>query len=189
MQIKDLFWSPNSDILTIICEQSETNNTLLLLWTESNCHWYLKQTITFTTDNPLIYTTWSTTGRYNEKELIILTSQEIMFCSFNWCVNHSRGKTANDKAIVGVVDGNKMLVTGFRVGIVPPPMAHQTLEIQESINAIIFAPDIDKEISWINSNTFFTVSCNNRLTFFREITVRIIRKYRTYLAFREYILF
>lgn len=169
--VKDLLWSPNSDVLAVICEQSETFNTILQLWTENNCHWYLKQTIVFSTDNPLIYATWSTTGRYDQKELILLTLKEIMFCSFNWCVNHSRGKTVDDNTVIAVIDGNKTLVTGFRDGIVPPPMAHQSLQIQEPVNAVAFAPSVnDNNTSLINSNMFCAISCDDTLTFFKRIT-------------------
>ncbi|KMQ97926.1 elongator complex protein 1-like protein [Lasius niger] len=177
IMVKDLFWSPNSDVLAVICEQSGTLNTILQLWTENNCHWYLKQTIVFSADNPLIYATWSTTGRYDQKELILLTSKEIMFCSFNWCVNHSRGKTVDDNTVIAVIDGNKTLVTGFRDGIVPPPMAHQSLQIQEPVNAIAFAPSINDKTSLINSNMFCTISCDNRLTFFKRITDSSILEY------------
>jgi len=175
LQVKDLLWSPNSDVLAVICE-GMFNHTILQLWTENNCHWYLKQTIVFSTDNPLIYATWSTKGRYDQKELILLTLKEIMFCSFNWCVNHSRGKTVDDNTVIAIIDGKKTLVTGFRDGIVPPPMAHQSLQIQEPVNAIAFAPCINNNTSLINSNMFCTISCDNRLTLFKRITVIIVPK-------------
>lgn len=168
--MKDLLWSPTSDVLAIICEQLETLNTILQLYTENNCHWYLKQTIVFPMDNPLIHATWSTIS-YDERKLILLTLKEIMFCSFNWCVNHSRGKTVDDNAVIAVIDGNKTLVTSFRDGIVPPPMAHQSLQMQEPINAIAFAPSNNNKTSLINSNMFCTISCSNKLTFFKRIMV------------------
>lgn len=184
--VKDLFWAPNSDILAITCEQLETSSTILQLWTESNYHWYLKQTIVFPMDNLLIYATWSAIGRYNQKELILLTLKEIISCSFNRCVNHSRGKTLNDKAVIGVIGGRETLITGFRVGLVPPPLAHQSLQTQEPINAIIFAPDVNDKKSWINSNIFCTVSCSNSLTFFKQIMGEGDSYALTYKAFKSY---
>lgn len=172
--MKDLFWSPNSDVLAITCEQRETSNTILQLWIENNYHWYLKQTVVFSMNNPLIYATWSITGRHDQKELILLTLKEIMFCSFNWRVDRSRGKTADDRAVIGVIDGKETLVTGFRAGIVPPPMAHQSLQVQVPVNAIVFAPSVDDKKSWINSNIFCTVSCDNSITFFKQLTVRTL---------------
>ncbi|KYQ49072.1 Elongator complex protein 1 [Trachymyrmex zeteki] len=169
-KIRELLWSPCSDILAVVCYQSKTNTTLIQLWTENNCHWYLKQTLVFTENNPLLYVTWSDrTDQFDEKELIYLTTKELTFCSFNWCINHSRGKTVDDKVVIGVIDGNNILVTGFKDGIIPPPMAHQYLQTSESQNAIVFAPEINDESSLINSNEFCTVSCNNKLTFFKQI--------------------
>lgn len=163
-----MFWSPDSDILAIICEQS--NIRILQLWTENNCHWYLKHTKNFSTNDPLMYATWSSVGRYNKKELILVTLHEVIICSFNWCVNHSRGKTVDDKTVVGVIDGKKVLITCFREKIIPPPMAHQYLQFDEPINAIFFAPDVEKEC-WVNSNIFCAVSCNNKFTFFQQKVV------------------
>lgn len=77
----------------------------------------------------------------------------------------------DDKVVIGVIDGNNILVTGFKDGIIPPPMAHQYLQTSESQNAIVFAPEINDESSLINSNEFCTVSCNNKLTFFKQIKV------------------
>ncbi|XP_012536297.1 putative elongator complex protein 1 [Monomorium pharaonis] len=171
MKVKDLLWSPCSDVLAIVCHESKrlskTNNMLIQLWTENNCHWYLKQTLTFSMENPLLYATWSNTVDPNKKELIYMTTNELTFCSFNWYVNHSRGKTVDDKAVVGVIDGDKILVTSFRIGIIPPPMAHDSIKTDEAQNAIIFAPNIDNKISSISSNEFCTASCTNKLTFFQ----------------------
>ncbi|XP_077256116.1 elongator complex protein 1 isoform X1 [Temnothorax americanus] len=163
VKVKDLLWSP--DILAVVCHESKTNTKLIQLWTENNCHWYLKQTLVFNEANPLLYVTWSNVT--NKKELIYLTKKEITFCSFNWCLDHSRGKTVDDIAVSGVIDGSKILVTAFKDGVVPPPMAHQSLETHESQNAIIFGPNINKS-ALINSNNFFTISCNNKLTVFKQ---------------------
>ncbi|EFN87660.1 Elongator complex protein 1 [Harpegnathos saltator] len=116
--VKDLFWSPDSQVLAVTCEESDTKNTILQLWTENNYH--------------------------------------------------CRGKTVDDKAVVGVIDGKKILITSFKEKVIPPPMAHQYLQVKEAVNAIIFAPDVTDKKSWINSNIFCTVSCNDNLTFFRQ---------------------
>lgn len=168
--MKNLLWSPCSEVLAIVCHESTTSTTLIQLWTENNCHWYLKQTLAFSMEDPLLYVTWSNTADPNKKELIYLTTRELAYCTFCWDVNHSKGKTTDDKAIVGVIDGNKILVTSFKEGVVPPPMAHQAIETPESQNAIVFAPN-NNESSLVNSNEFCTVSCTNKLTFFKQIKV------------------
>ncbi|XP_076249707.1 elongator complex protein 1 [Calliopsis andreniformis] len=174
VRVKDLFWSPDSEILTIWC-QVQGNSSLLQLWTENNYHWYLKQTIKFSVDNPLICATWSVSF---SKKLILLTKKELITHEYNWCVSHSRGKSACDKSVIGVIDGNKLLMTGLRVGIVPPPMAHQTLEIAESINAIIFAPNIENKNTWVDSNAFFCVSMSNKLIFYEHIKDALMLEYK-----------
>ncbi|XP_076376507.1 elongator complex protein 1 isoform X1 [Megalopta genalis] len=167
IRVKNLFWSPDSEILTIWCTVQEDLSSILQLWTENNCHWYLKQTIRFPKDNSLIYTTWST--MFSSKRLIMLTSKELVTCDYNWCVNHSKGKTVHDKSIIGVIDGCRSLMTGLRIGIIPPPMAHTILDISESVNAIVFAPDVESTNTWVDSNTLFCISASNKLTFYKHI--------------------
>ena len=169
--MKDLFWSPDSEILTIWCQNQTDCSSVLQLWTENNYHWYLKQSIKFPMDNSLVHATWSTTSC--SKKLIILTCKEFITCDYNWSVDHSRGLTVHDKSVVGVIDGNKSLMTGLRTGVVPPPMAHQILETSESINAIVFAPDIKDKATWMDSNTFFCVTANKKLIFYRHLVVNI----------------
>ncbi|KAL0127474.1 hypothetical protein PUN28_005627 [Cardiocondyla obscurior] len=180
VKVKDLLWS--SDILAVVCNQLETNATLIQLWTENNAHWYLKQTLIFSAENPLLYVTWnSIIDQPHKKELIYLTAKHFICCSFNWCWDHSRGKTSDDRVVCGVIDGNKILVTDFKDGVIPPPMAHQTLEISKSQNAIIFAPNINNQLT--NSNDFCTISYDNKLTFFKQkkecltLTYEIINSY------------
>jgi elongator complex protein 1 len=168
--VKNLLWSPCSEVLAIVCHESTTSTTLIQLWTENNCHWYLKQTLAFSMENPLLYVTWGNTVDPNKKELIYLTTRELAYCTFCWDVNHSKGKTTDDKAVVGVIDGDKILVTSFKEGVVPPPMAHQAIETLESQNAIVFAPNNNKSFL-VNSNEFCTVSYTNKLTFFKQIKV------------------
>ncbi|CAK9811741.1 Elongator complex protein 1 [Anthophora plagiata] len=167
IKVKDLFWSPDSEVLVIWYQVQQDSSSVVQLWTENNYHWYLKQCIRFPADNSLICATWSTASF--SKKLILLTSKELISCDYNWSVNHSRGTTVQDKCVVGVIDGYKSLMTGLRVGIVPPPMAHQTLEIPEPINAIVFAPDVASKDNWIDSNTFFCISNSNKLIFYKHI--------------------
>lgn len=163
--------------MTVVSHQLKTNSFLIQLWTDSNHHWYLKQTFVFSIENPLLYATWANIiGQTNKKELIYLTTKELTFCSFNWCYNHSRGKTTDDRVVCGVIDGSKILVTSFKDAIIPPPMAHQSLETFEFQNAVVFGPSIDNKSALINSNEFCTVSSNNKLMFFKQIKVIYFNK-------------
>ncbi|OAD52932.1 Elongator complex protein 1 [Eufriesea mexicana] len=175
IRVKDLIWSPDSEILAIWCQIEKDTSSVLQLWTENNYHWYLKQSIKFPINNSLIYATWSTSYL---KKLILLTDKEFITCDYNWSVDHSRGTTVHDKSVIAVIDGNNLLVTGLRVGIVPPPMAHQTLETSESINAIVFAPDTKNKATWIDSNTFFCVSASNKLIFYKHLMDSSLLEYK-----------
>ncbi|XP_076625115.1 elongator complex protein 1 [Colletes latitarsis] len=175
IRVKNLFWSLDSEVLSVWC-QMQDGSSVLQLWTENNYHWYLKQTIKFTTDNSLMCATWCTTFSCNR--LILLTRKEFITCNYNWRVDHSRGKSERDKSVIGIIDGNHLLMTGLRIGIVPPPMAHQTLETSECINAIVFAPDITSEDSWIDSNTLFCVSDTNKLIFYKHVLDSFMLEYK-----------
>lgn len=157
--------------MTIWYQIQKDSSSVLQLWMENNYHWYLKQSINFPMNNSLICVTWSVTSC--SKKLIFLTCKELITCDYNWSVDHSRGTTIHDKSVIGVIDGNKSLMTGLRIGIVPPPMAHKTLEIDEFINALVFAPDIKNKTTWIDSNTFFCVSASKKLIFYKYLMVNI----------------
>ncbi|XP_057324154.1 putative elongator complex protein 1 [Microplitis mediator] len=161
--VKSLRWSPDSDILVIECKSADDNQQFLQLWTVNNYHWYLKQSIPFTRENPLLYYTWST-APHAHKRLMVLTKNTFVNYSFRWTINHSRGTSAGDKSVVGVIDGDKILLTGFKMGIVPPPSCHKSLQIDCAINECIFAPSSsDYTDSWVNSNTVFLLLQNSKL--------------------------
>ncbi|XP_034948939.1 putative elongator complex protein 1 [Chelonus insularis] len=173
VEIKELLWSPDSEILTMWVKKDK--KSLLQLWTIKNYHWYLKQTIEFPQDD-LLYFTWA----FANKQLILLTRENMMIYQFTWAVNHSRCVEMNDKAVVGVIDGDKVLLTGFRMGIVPPPMSHYSLQINSAINECFFAP---RSQSWLNPNSFFALLQNNQLALcvyedVDSLTYKYVRSYK-----------
>lgn len=180
LQIISLTWSHDSEILSIWLKETNSEETSLQIWTENNYHWYLKQTIKFTAENPLVYFTWSAAPRAG-KRLILLTKKTTMTYSFRWNVDHSRGHNRSDKAVVGVVNGKEVLLTGFRTGIVPPPMAHTSLKFNETINSILFSPGCVRDDSWLDSNTFMCLLSDNRLALCRYEKVKILRSNSRFL--------
>ena len=168
-QVKNISWSSDSDVLSISYVDKETQQTHIQLWTEKNYHWYLKQNIKFAKDNPVLSMFWSSVPR-SGKKLIILTANELRTYSYRWSIDHSKGKNQADKSVVGVIDGENMLLTGFRDNVVPPPMAYFTLNIGEQVNAIVFAPPNSNVYS---SNSFFCVLDKLRLAFFNYVDVRL----------------
>ncbi|XP_015608261.1 putative elongator complex protein 1 [Cephus cinctus] len=176
INVKEVLWSNDSDILTVWCEKIIDGTTLIQLWTQNNYHWYLKQTISFPKENAVIYLSWSSMLRCG-KRLHILTAQNLITYMFRWVTDGSRAQDVVDKALVGVIDGNKALLTGFRIGIVPPPMAHQVIQMDQPINSIVFGPDNRDDDSWINSNGMFCVLSNNQIVFYEYIDKSVELKY------------
>lgn len=173
IQVNQITWSPDSEILAIWGQKYNQKETFLQLWTENNYHWYLKQTIDFRDDNPLVFFTWSTAPRA-KKRLIILTRNNFMVYTFRWTISGTRGLADDDKSVVGVVDGDKLLLTGFKMGIVPPPMSHQSLQINGPSNGCFFAPACHSDnFNWLNSNCLFVHVHNNQLALYVHEEVRM----------------
>ena len=101
---------------------------------------------------------------------MILSAKNTTVYTFYWTVSHSYGKQASDRAVVGVIDGDKVLVTNFKDGIVPPPMAQQTIQFKEPVNAISFAPS-NIEDSKISSNDFLALMSNNKIVLCKNVNV------------------
>lgn len=137
------------------------------LWAEKNYHWYLKQTISHTKANPILYVSWFSQA---SRDLMILSTKNSTVYTFNWAVSHSRGKQMSDKAVVSVVDGDKVLVTNFRDGVVPPPMAQQTLQFNRPINSICFAPSSNEDPE-TSSNDFLALLNNNKIALCKHVNV------------------
>ncbi|KAG1812305.1 pol II transcription elongation factor [Suillus variegatus] len=101
-RIKHLAWSSDSNVLAVLIER--VDGDVVQLWTTGNYHWYLKQEISA----PL----------------------STRFTSINWHPEDYTWETcagAKDTGCVGVIDGQKILLTPFRTQNVPPPMSSQQL--------------------------------------------------------------
>ncbi|XP_014224134.1 elongator complex protein 1 [Trichogramma pretiosum] len=154
--IMDLIWSRDSDILAILHKDVNSNLTSIHLWAEKNYHWYLKQTIFYPPDNPILFATW---GQQHGKDLLVLSAKSTSTYTFRWKIDHSRGLTADDGAVVSVINGSNVHMTCFKDGIVPPPMAQQILEFAGPVNALSFAPPGCE----LNTNEFLVLLSNNKL--------------------------
>ncbi|XP_053611863.1 elongator complex protein 1 [Plodia interpunctella] len=167
--VEDLAWSSDSEILALLCRDTDENVQKILLFTSSNYHWYLKQTLEYNSDQNVIKIMWD-----NDFDIANNKKLHVVFCngrhlsySFIWNIDHSKGKDDSDDAIVTVIDGQKVLVTGFRQTVVPPPMAAIELECETYINSIQFSPaKLDDKC--IDSNTFFVCTSDNKITFYEQ---------------------
>ncbi|XP_063699383.1 LOW QUALITY PROTEIN: elongator complex protein 1 [Culicoides brevitarsis] len=151
--VVDLAWSLDSEILLIQTRRNEKD--CLYLYTIGNYHWYLKQTLRF--EAKIAFFEWS--PRSNEKKSLYVSLENGQLLSYQWnyIVNHSRGnKSNNDEGVVAVIDGKKLLLTGFRGTVVPPPMSNIVLEHENEINFVSFIHENDQ-----NSNQFIIVDSKN----------------------------
>lgn len=149
IQIRELLWSTESDILVIWYEDMH-----LELWTEKNYHFYLKQSISYSKENPILSIAWSHT---TNNDLLILSQKSVVSYNFRWEVAHSRTNLDSDRATVGVIDGDKILLTRFKEVVIPPPMAQQVVKCDEPINAVCFAPP------GCDSNSLIAVTKSNKI--------------------------
>ncbi|KAM3965504.1 elongator complex protein 1 [Aphomia sociella] len=167
--VEELAWSSDSEILTLQCKDTNTNSQKLLLFTSGNYHWYLKQTLAYNPEQRISKIMWDNDfDIVNNKKLhVILDNGEHYSYSWIWNVDHSKGKHNDDDAIVTVIDGKKILATGFRQNVVPPPMAATELLCESYVNSIHFAPNISND-EHIKTNNFFVCTTDHKLVFYEQ---------------------
>lgn len=168
--VEDLYWSSDSEILTLQCKDLESNEQRLLLFTISNYHWYQKQILEFSEMEKINQVVWDINFEpsSNKKLHVFLQNGKLYSYTWIWGVNHSCGRTSQDNAVVAVIDGKKLLLTSFRQTIVPPPMASLELELESDVHSIQFAPPHLRSDSSFDTNAFF-VTTNKKLIFFKQI--------------------
>ncbi|XP_034833485.1 putative elongator complex protein 1 [Maniola hyperantus] len=167
--VEDLFWSSDSDILALLCKDTATKTQKVLLFTSSNYHWYLKQTLSFNKQQAVGKIMWDNDFNVvnNKKMHIVLKNGEHYAYTWIWNIDHSKGKSDCDDAAVAVIDGKKLLISAFRYTSVPPPMANIEIELDSDIESVHFAPENDSDL---NSNSF--VAKTDKKFVFLEQSVR-----------------
>ncbi|CAG4944114.1 unnamed protein product [Parnassius apollo] len=168
--VEDLLWSSDSEILTLQCKSLENGVQKLYLYTTSNYQWYLKQILIFHESINIKQIFWDNDfDVVNNKKLhVVLDNGRHYIYSWIWNINHSRGKNSEDDAVVAVIHGEKLLVTGLRQTVVPPPMASFEIVTESSIHSIQFAPHYMDEIAHgVNTNAFFII-IEKKLIFFEQ---------------------
>ncbi|KAG1767483.1 pol II transcription elongation factor [Suillus placidus] len=118
-RIKHLAWSSDSNVLAVHIERA--HGDVVQLWTTGNYHWYLKQEISVPLSTHFTSINWHPEV---SMRLLLTSSLQIIQQDYTWetCAG------ANDTGCVGVIDGQKILLTPFRTQNIPPPMSsHQLL--------------------------------------------------------------
>lgn len=165
--VEDLLWSSNSEIITLLCRDTKDNVQKLLLFTMGNYHWYLKQELVFKDAKTISKILWGNDfDEANNKKLhVVLKSGKHVTYTWIWNVDRSRGRSEKDDAVVAVIDGKKLLLNGFRQTVVPPPMAALEIDLGAVANSVHFAPHTCDN----DSNRFFVVTSDNKLSFYDQI--------------------
>jgi elongator complex protein 1 len=153
-KVQQVSWNIESDVLSVLFQQEETQQSILQLWTRNNYHWYLKQ--------ERRYKELVKKVRWDEEKALLLHVLKASNCQYEqilltWDV----AVNENDpNCTFGVIDGKKLLLTPFTKAMVPPPMAFQELEVDHPINSFVFASNTtcaallaDNSIVLVNTST------------------------------------
>ncbi|XP_001980535.3 putative elongator complex protein 1 [Drosophila erecta] len=126
--VVQLSWSEDSDILAIRTATKEEQR--VYLYTIGNYHWYLKQVLIFEQTDPLALLHWDT--RVGAEHVLHILKESGKHLVYRWEFAVDRYK-----AVVGVIDGKRLLLTDFDEAVVPPPMSQRVLTSHNYINAFI----------------------------------------------------
>ncbi|KAI5835371.1 IkappaB kinase complex, IKAP component [Schizophyllum commune Tattone D] len=127
-KVRELCWSPDSNVLAVWIERDEYDS--VQLWTTGNYHWYLKQEVQTPKDVRLTSVQWHPESPLN---LVLTTSNLIMRRVYAWDTSTSLTGPPDDTGTVVVVDGSQLLLTPFRIQNVPPPMSSHKLALQPAL--------------------------------------------------------
>lgn len=158
--VVSLKWNAGSDVLAV--ETVLEGKTNLYLFTIGNYHWYLKQTLCF--ESTLSTFVWD--NRIGEEKTMHVALADGTLATYSWNYKidsnqaHLENLNTDDRALVGVIDGKRLLITDFRKGITPPPMSTYELLCKDSINQCVF---LNTTIKADKSVMFLIVNSRNEL--------------------------
>ncbi|XP_023366325.1 elongator complex protein 1 [Otolemur garnettii] len=166
VKVNNLLWNADSSVLAVWLEdlQREENSTLktyVQLWTVGNYHWYLKQSLPFSTcgKSKIVSLMWDLVTPYR---LHVLCQGWHYLCyDWHWTTDRSLGDNSSDLANVAVIDGKKVLVTVFRQTVVPPPMCTYQLLLPHPVNQVTFSTYPGK------SNDLAVMDASNQISIYK----------------------
>lgn len=127
--IKNIEWSSNSEILAFQLHDR------VQLWSTKNYHWYLKQEIFITEQNPINQVSYI--KFHPEKPLTIMigtTDCGIQIIDLAYKIVTGPTEIGNDVGMTLVSDGSMVKVTPLSIANVPPPISFRELEVDGNIN-------------------------------------------------------
>uniref|UniRef100_A0A4X1VD97 IkappaB kinase complex-associated protein n=1 Tax=Sus scrofa TaxID=9823 RepID=A0A4X1VD97_PIG len=144
VKVNDLLWNADSAVLAVWLEdlQTEEKSTLksyVQLWTVGNYHWYLKQSLPFSScgKSKIVSLMWDPVAPYRLH--VLCQGWHYLYYDWHWTTDRSLGDNLSDMANVAVVDGNRVLVTVFQQSVVPPPMCTYRLLLPHPVNQVMFS--------------------------------------------------
>ncbi|XP_036117261.1 elongator complex protein 1 [Molossus molossus] len=166
VKVNDLLWNADSTVLAVWLEdlQRKENSALktyVQLWTVGNYHWYLKQSLPFSTcgKSKIVCLMWDPVTPYR---LHVLCQGWHYLCyDWHWTTDRSSGDNSSDMANVAVIDGNRVLVTAFRQSVVPPPMCTFRLLLPEPVNQVMFSANPQR------SNDLAVIDASNQISVYK----------------------
>ncbi|KAM4054060.1 elongator complex protein 1 isoform 1-T2 [Anomaloglossus baeobatrachus] len=160
VQVKELLWNSDSTVLAVwlrdIEKEGSKPNTYVQLWVVGNYHWYLKQSLHFGSEEnrSVVSVVWDPEISYR---LHVVCSEWQYLCyDWTWSTD-SGGLGSGGQNDVAVIDGDKVLVTSFGQGVVPPPMCTFHMQFPHVANEVAFHTDPEK------SNHFAVLDADNSL--------------------------
>lgn len=162
VKVNDLLWNADSSVLAVWLEDLPRENSSALqsyvqLWTVGNYHWYLKQSLPFSTTgkNQIVSLLWDpvTPCRLH----VLCQGWRYLCCDWHWTTDRSSGNSANDLANVAVIDGNKVLVTVFQQTVIPPPMYTYRLLIPHPVSQVMFSAHLGNDLAVLDANNQISV--------------------------------
>ncbi|XP_068181291.1 elongator complex protein 1 [Antennarius striatus] len=137
LQVRALMWNSDSSVLGVWLEGVATEDNLgpayIQLWQVGNYHWYLKQSLEF--GGPLGAPACVCWDPQRPLRLHLVTRGWTPL-TYDWTLTTDRSGGAD--AGVAVIDGDKVLVTAFRQGVVPPPMSSFQLQLPSPVSQVSF---------------------------------------------------
>ncbi|XP_017659129.1 elongator complex protein 1 isoform X2 [Nannospalax galili] len=166
VKVNDLLWNADSSVLAVWLEelQREDSSTLksyVQLWTVGNYHWYLKQSLPFSTSgkSQIVSLLWDPMTPYR---LHVLCQGWHYLCyDWHWTTDRSSGNNSSDLANVAVIDGYRVLVTVFRQTVIPPPMCTYRLLNPHPVNQVMFSAHLE------NSNDLAVLDASNQISVYK----------------------
>ncbi|EGV92490.1 elongator complex protein 1 isoform X1 [Cricetulus griseus] len=166
VKVNDLLWNSDSTVLAVWLEDlpkedSSPLKSYVQLWTVGNYHWYLKQSLPFSTSgkNQIVSLLWDPVTPYRLH--IVCQGWRYLCCDWHWTTDRSSVNSASDLANVAVIDGKRVLVTVFRQTVIPPPMCTYRLMIPHPVNQVVFSAHLEK------SNDLAVLDASNQISVYK----------------------